>query len=242
MSRFTTYYNIPISFTNTLSTDFNGIDERIDCGTGSNLRFAYNTDFSISFWIKPRSNATQRFVSTQSITSPFQGYSLFATGGRFGFILVNSFPANYMEVRTNAIFSLNTWYHVTCTWQGSTSYAASNAKIYVDNVDQVLITQNDTLSANITYNGPFQISGFNGANQLGDFRGDELSVYNTLLSSGNVSTLYDGGSPTTPLSLSPVSWWRMGDGDNATTLFDQVASNDGTLVNMNLTNYVADVP
>jgi hypothetical protein len=34
----------------------------------------------------------------------------------------------------------------------------------------------------------------------------------------------------------------MGDGDNATTMFDNAGSNDGSLINMTDANYVLDVP
>lgn len=227
---------------NTLASDFNGIDERIIFGTDPSLRFPFNTDFSFDFWLYPRSNATYRILSTQTVTSPFQGYSFFATGGRFGLSLINNFPANYLEVRTNVIFPLNMWYHIAVSFEGTAGFGASNVEIRVNNLLQVLFPQNDNLSANAAYAAQFQISGFDGANQLGDFIIDEVHPWAYKLSSSDVFKLYGNGSPVDPTALGPVSWWRMGDTDNATTIVDQIGSNNGTLVNMNASNYVTNVP
>ena len=62
---------------------------------------------------------------------------------------------------------------------------------------------------------------------------DEVSVFDSELSASDVTTIYNGGTPNDISSLSPVSWWRMGEEANYSggtwTLTDQGSGgNDGT--------------
>ena len=62
---------------------------------------------------------------------------------------------------------------------------------------------------------------------------DEVAVWDSDQTS-NVSTIYNSGTPADLSSLSPKSWWRMGDNDGGTgtTITDQGSDgNDGTLTN-----------
>ena len=63
---------------------------------------------------------------------------------------------------------------------------------------------------------------------------DEVSIFNSELSSSVVSAIYNSGAPADLTSYSPVGWWRMGDNDSGTgtTITDQGSGgNDATLVN-----------
>jgi hypothetical protein len=62
---------------------------------------------------------------------------------------------------------------------------------------------------------------------------DEASVFNIELSSTEVTNIYNSGVPNDISSLSPVSWWRMGEAANYSggqwTLTDQGSGgNNGT--------------
>lgn len=65
-----------------------------------------------------------------------------------------------------------------------------------------------------------------------------------IFTAGEVASLYNGGTPANPRKLASIqadleSWYRMGESrDSATTVFDEVGSNDLTLVNMDASNYV----
>jgi len=73
---------------------------------------------------------------------------------------------------------------------------------------------------------------------------DEFSVFDSALSSSDITAIYNSGTPTDLTSLSPVGWWRMGDGTESasgTTIYDMSAnSNNGTLENG--PTYSTDVP
>ena len=63
---------------------------------------------------------------------------------------------------------------------------------------------------------------------------DEIALFNSELSSSDVTSIYNSGGPDDLASLSPVGWWRMGDNNSGsgTTITDQGSGgNDGTLTN-----------
>ena len=74
---------------------------------------------------------------------------------------------------------------------------------------------------------------------------DEVAIWDSTLTSANITSIYNSGEPADISSLSPTSWWRMG--ENATfstnwTVPDQVGSNDGTSANMDLADLEGDAP
>ena len=76
---------------------------------------------------------------------------------------------------------------------------------------------------------------------------DEFSVFNKVLSSSEVSTLYNSGVPTDVTEISGCQgWWRNGDptvtGAYPTISDDSANSNDGTMTNMASNDIITDVP
>lgn len=71
---------------------------------------------------------------------------------------------------------------------------------------------------------------------------DEVAIWNSDQTS-NLSTIYNSGTPDDLSSLSPVGWWRNGDGDNYDIITDHGSGgNDGTMTNMTSGDIVTDVP
>ena len=78
-----------------------------------------------------------------------------------------------------------------------------------------------------------------------------MAVYNSALSAGNVTSIYDGGDSyrhdTGVANANLIGWWRMGDGAEngaGTTIYDaSTNSNNCTLTNMDATSdYEEDSP
>jgi hypothetical protein len=74
-------------------------------------------------------------------------------------------------------------------------------------------------------------------------RTNELLYFRRPLTTAERTALYNGGTPTNPRRVVPVadigSHWRMGESrDNSTTIFDEIGSNNLTLVNMSSAQYV----
>ena len=75
---------------------------------------------------------------------------------------------------------------------------------------------------------------------------DEVALFTSALSSSDATAIYNSGTPADLTSLSPIGWWRMGDGTedgSGTTVYDMRPS--GTPNNATLTNgptFSTDVP
>ena len=220
---------------NTYSIAFDGTNDYVD--TGNKFDFMQQTmNFTVSAWIK-----------FQDYTLAGNQYILHTTdsGARVGFMLWfdNRYGQDYLRSRiipssgigpyaqdVNAI-SDNNWHHVavTCAQGGS-------IRLYVDgsqlNSSSAPSTTTATAQHNLIIGGALDTSG----QIFLPFQGniDEVGIFNTELSSSDITSIYNSGSPDDLSSFNPVGWWRMGDNDNGTgtTITDQGSGgNDGTLTN-----------
>ena len=221
-----TFADEAVSYSNTYSLSMDGVDDYATTAT-SVLNF-YNTGGSISAWIKPSS-------VTDSQTTPFTNRSIISKGDVYLGLNLNEagYPTLYFydgairEVVATTQVSTSSWMHICATW------STTGSAIYVNGTSEATSS-----------NTPADIdSGQTGGNVFigrtenvsPDYFGgliDELAVFNTELSSSNVTSIYNSGTPDDISSFSPVNWWRMGDNDSGTTITDQGSGgNDGTLTN-----------
>ena len=219
------------SWSNTLSTTFDGVDDYVTMGNPTELQITG------TFWYKSSGAGGDNIIALWKNAS----FGVKTKNGLFNqgvsFWIYNSF--NVTQVTTSTIYNDGNWHNVTCVFIPSTSI-----NIYVDGVlDATNTTSIPATIGNSTDNfylgtvvekgNPTQI--FNG-------NLDEVAVWNTD-QTANVSTIYNSGTPQDLSSLSPVGYWRMGDGDTYPTLTDYGSGgNNGTMVNMSRSNFVADVP
>ena len=73
---------------------------------------------------------------------------------------------------------------------------------------------------------------------------DEFAIWQSD-ETANVATIYNSGKPADLTSLSPVSWWRMGEDATFSTNWtvpDQIGSNTGTSANMTNDDLTGDAP
>ena len=219
----------PNPFTNTLSTTFDGVDDRIEC---SSLTAYDNSDFSVSIWVKKTTSGLEYVISNSSATS------------KAGFdIIINSLNVNFSRrTRTkqattgyiNIGFSYNTWNNLVGTYNDTTG----DLKLYLNGV----LKNTSATSVDVNTASADLRIGCSSADSL-FFQGgiDEVSLFNTELSQSDITTIYNSGTPNNIASLSPLSWWRCGDGDTAPTLTDNGSGgNDGTMTNF--TTFSTDVP
>ena len=77
----------------------------------------------------------------------------------------------------------------------------------------------------------------NVAQDFADVTEDEILYINRALTGGEITALYNGGILINPHRITSLgsawkSWWRMGDSrDDATTVYDEIGTNNLTLVN-----------
>ena len=197
--------------------------------------------FSISAWVKRGgTGVNDTVVSKMESSGNFKGYLLFiGSANVVKFVLrhQNTPTARLIVDSTSTITDTN-WHHISVTYDGSSS--VSGVKIYIDGVSDTVTTAG-TLNATTLNSSPFNIGARNSNSLFATATIDEVSLFNSELSQSNVTSIYNSGVPNDISSLSPLSWWRCGDGDTAPTLTDNgSASNDGTMTNF--TTFSTDVP
>ena len=222
--------NVPVRYS-TKSIDFDGTNDYLWVGDQTELRLTSN--FSLSAWVKGDSFDTV----TGSFILAKRDYGG-ATEENFQLVVYNTASAGYVYIGTDSAsavqststISTGAWYHICATVNPGTE-----AKIYINGS----LDKTSSIQAVEKSTAPLSIGGWtdNAGSMAGNFNGliDEVAIFNSLLSASDVTAIYNGGQPADLTSLSPVGWWRMGDGTEAgsgTTVYDMSSnSNNGTLTN-----------
>ena len=232
------------SFTNTKSIALDGVDDFVSLSSTTNLRptdAEINADgFSVSVWVNWSSASSGIFANGGAQeTDKYWGFSFFVTSTGRAFIRKGTGGAPSPTARSDAYTAENkvasgAWTHLAFILPSANK---STWKIYVNGVSQTLTTSG--AGGAVAYGGTAAIGSF----FQNSFNGaiDECAVFNSELSASDVTSIYGSGVPNDISSLSPVSWWRCGDGDTSPTLTDNGSeSNNGTMTNF--TTFSTDVP
>lgn len=208
------------SFTNTKSILLDGVDDYVSIPS-----ISLSGEFTISAWVKftTLTSAEANIINTGTSNSNRVGvYS------STDFQVKASGTNVYFNETGGNDFVTNQWQHVLVTRDSSNNISVfRNGSSFGNSI---------TLSNTLTLDSIFRFNSTQYA--LGSC--DELALWSSD-QSANVSTIYNGGVPNDISSLSPLSWWRCGDGDTSPRLTDNgSASNDGTMTNFR--TFSTDVP
>ena len=186
--------------------------DSINCGNDSSL--TPSSAISISAWIKTpyATLAYTSFVDKWNGTGYMIELGTSGTRGR------PRFQIGSQNIQTTITVHDDKWHHIVATCDGTTAY------IYVDGNQEA--TGAMTLTG-ITTSDTFNIGGGNPSTSSWDGEISNLALFDSALTSTQVSTLFNFGTPETAISFSPVSWWKL---DNLTTGIQDSgsASNNGT--------------
>jgi len=234
---------------NEYSFQFDGVDDYIDCGLNANLSFGNTSSdfpFTFSMWVKVDDLSTSHGLIKRGDFSTTnnreQVFYIASDGSIANQIYSNGQSLNRRGRKTSTgLISPNTWYHIVWTYNGNSDY--SGIKIYLDGVrvDNANNGKNTYVAMKNT-GFPFKIGEFINGNI------DEVAVFNSELSTSDITTIYNSGVPNDISGLSPLSWWRMGeaatfDGIRDWNLVDQgTGGNDAVTQNIAETERVTDVP
>ena len=202
--------------------DFDGTNDHIDLGDDIAILKPTGA-FSISLWVKSDSISTYQGLFTATPASTAGGYWLVFNGSNARFGIHDGAGIEWV---LSATLSSDTWYHIVGVWDGS-----STSNIYVNTVAS---TSPNTGVASINYSGTIQ-------HLIGDYAGLELngqmsqvSFFNSALTVGEITTLYNEGKPSDLSSFSPapIAWWQLGensyyDGSDWIVL-DEIGTINGT--------------
>jgi len=206
-----------IGFTNTYSLDFDGTNDYVDCGVNTHSI----ATFSLSLWFSC-SNATD--TTNNALITFGDSNTAHFTLSVYNQEIYTTYENGSGDVRTTTdnldLFENDEWYHLVC------SNSSGTLTWYV-NGSAVTVATSQTLTAQ-SCGDLFEIG--RNDNKSANFNGniDEVAIWNTALSAGSVSNIYNNGVPTDLLadsnSANLQGWWRMGDGtlDDFNLIADQV--------------------
>lgn len=241
------------AFSNADSVSFDGTDDYMDCSATFTSLWAGS--FSISLWLKTPSSFTSgvdNYLGNEHVSGQgnieFRQRQVTTSTAKIEVYLGNSAtgtpPYGTYGGATSAVLSTNSWYHLVWTADRPSS-GATTTTLYVDGSETTLNSIQSFLSSIPNAGGTWSnntLIGARNTSSSGSGSGelfleghlDEIAFFNSVLSSSDVSTIYNSGVPSDISSFSPVNWWRMGDDDGGTgtTITDQGSGgNDGTLTN-----------
>ena len=215
------------------SIELDGVDDFVNCGNQSNLNFSADDAFSLSVWFKKgtQTGFAGSLLRKQEPSGLFSGYNMYILDDKVHFRLRED-GSRFHQIIDNNTHPLNTWVHYVATYDGSRTGSGGGLNLY----------KNGTLLTNVTRSGNFssgtgqsnEILGIGGDTSLGYLNGniDEVAIWDSELSASDVTAIYNSGVPNDISSLSPLSWWRCGDGDTSPTLTDNGSGgNNGTMTN-----------
>jgi hypothetical protein len=231
------------SFSNTKSLDLDGIDDYVDCGSYSLLNSG--TSVTVSVWFKSSVYTDYgRLLMIGKHVEIYQSAAAYTvTQGRFYYRLrgASGIPfATFGGSSATGVGNLcdGDWHHLCIVWDNSTTTAI----IYEDGIPVITNTSSTGTLNPATW--PFYIGAETSTTYPIQGNIDEVAIWDTALSPTDVAAVYGGGTPDDLTSLSPITWYRMGDKITSwPTIPDQVGSNNGTAYNeIESVMVVPDVP
>lgn len=229
-------------FSSTISTIFDGVDDYVDMGNASTLNFDRTDPFTFSFWVKRNSfNANHVVIGKANSSGNRRGYFInLNSANRVVIQLRNNITSNSfrLNVQSTTLINTSNWYHIAITYDGTST--VNSFEIYINGNSDIVTNKVGTLSATIQNPAPFYLGRL--ATLYADVTLDEVSVFNSVLSASDISSIYNSGTPNDISALSPIHWWRMGENDTYPTINDNAGSVNGTMQNMSSASFVTDVP
>ena len=209
---------------------------------GSSTLFDSTSAFSFSTWCKLESydNIFPAFIrlKTDQSTGFIMGFSNSATyyGVWFGS------SSNFLTARTAGDISadlLGVWKHISLVYDGVDRTAISSYSLYINGVPQSLVSSGSfgaTPNTNLIGQG-------NTASTFWDGEISNTQIWNTNLSSSEITTLYNYGSPIQTLANIPQNsnlkaWYKLDASDiyNSTTTEWEVSDATAAIKTTNLAN------
>lgn len=215
------------SYANEYSLSLDGTNDSMDVSSTSDFAFG-TSGYSISFWFQGSgtNNLGGFGVNIFDMRSSFnaaQPSLWIQTKGASS--LVKLYVSGVYRVSATATINAGTWYHLVITNDGTDS------KIYLNGNSTPIGTGADSQNY---IAAPLRVGGYFANNYYFSGLIDEFAIFNSALSTSNITAIYNSGVPADLSSLSPLGWWRMGenDGGTGTTITDQGSGgNNGTLTN-----------
>ena len=202
------------------SMDFDGVSSQyIDLGDSVPPFNQTTSKFSISFWLNRENTTTNKCifenrqnVSTGTIDSGIS-FEIRPGNSVFYFWIYPSGGGGTLTTFPISSVPINQWNHIAIVFDGTQTGNTNRLKIYVNN-SSLTLNYNNTVPSNVGGSDPgdnFRLAAGLQANFQGKM--DEFCIFARPLSSGDVNSLYNSGTPGNPFDLSgdPVAYYKLGE-------------------------------
>jgi hypothetical protein len=196
-------------FQNNFSASLDGTDDYLDLGTSSALN--PTSALTVSAWVKADTHDSTPntydviYTSSKDSSGANTGFVLTATQNKWHCFYYSG--ATWYSVVSDSNLVTGQWYHLASTWDGSTAKLYVNGSVQTSTLSLSSISYSTATSA--------KIGSYYTGNYLHGLI-DEVSLFDSALSASDITAIYNSGVPADLSSLSPVGWWRMGDGTGDT--------------------------
>lgn len=184
------------------ATSFDGVDDYVDAGNAASLDITVG---SYEAWFKagsfPAPNSNSMIVGKYGVSMGFYLWLETTNGGITRIQASPSGSPGQIAIATT-IPSLNVWYHVVGTFDGT------NAKIYVNGV-----LENSVAATAATNNDNLNIGRENDNTRYFNGLIDEVKIYNRALSSTEIAQEYQSASKIHKDRTYLLSFWAKGQGN-----------------------------
>ena len=238
---------LPIPTVNyTTALDFDGNNDLVNANSVVSS-ISSSTTGTVSGWIKYTTGGSAAYMITfTSNTNTSQQYLTFQ--GNSNGVAFAQIKNKWILQTNSAVFTSGNWYHYAVTQNETEPKIYINGTEYSNGNGAALTTYVGTDGTEwwpnlidfntVTIGGMIWNSGGTVYTNYGDQDLSNISIYNSALSSSQVSTLFNSGQPEAAISFSPVSWWKLDTGGSTITDYGS-GGNNGT--NNGATQVTSDV-
>ena len=212
--------------TNTKSTHFDGVDDKLSIANNAALR---PTTMTLSAWVNRDTYNTGDLIMSMFSGSNNKAYEFYINNSD-RLIFANSDTGSSVATCTGVTaINSSVWHHVAVTLDS----ASSTAILYIDGRRDITCTS--MKSSVFASTAALVIGGNVDGTKPFDGYIDEVALFNTVATPAQIYKLFNGGAPgninDSSLSSSLVGWWPMGDIGTYPTVTGRNGAHSGTFVN-----------
>jgi len=221
-----------------IHTTFDGMNEYITLGSDSSITIQRTDTVSISAWVYRDVAGINHYIYGGRRSGDIYNTNALSirSTNKVSFWLRSSnvTPLHQLRVNTTTSISTGVWTHILVTYDGTST--PSGTKIYINGISDTLTTEFDTLTTDLNVTSmEMNIGTLMPTEGWFDGKIDKVIFYNTELTAGNVTTIYNYGRKPGLIGIGgEVSQWEM----DTLNPVDVVGSNNGTSVNQDSSNIV----
>ena len=192
----------------------------IDVGTTLNSMLEIGDSFSISAWVNFGNTAADRTIIS-NFTSAIKGIQFRVKSNESIRIIFAQSSSVYLFVDSSSL-AIDTWHHAVFTYDGSNTIGG--LKLYINSILDNNTNGTSGTITTITSTDSLKIGAYT-SGQYFDGSISNVSIWNTELTSAQVSEIYSEGVPQNLLNHSAVSslvsWWQLGSNSSFNSSLNQ---------------------